>query len=157
MCKECPVYKNNWSCPPFNFNPEDIWKSYNSLKIVAFKFDFSKEILSKKFSEDEITLIFKGLKEEKNKLINVLYELEKDKDNSMALFLGHCELCDKCTKEINKPRIYPEKMRHSIESLGGDVDYLIEDLFGYKILWPKEGKIPKYLIFVGGLLYNKKS
>ena len=50
----------------------------------------------------------------------------------------------------------PVKMRYAIEGLGADVDRTIEDLFGYKILYAKDGKLPEYLIFVGGLLYDKK-
>ncbi|WP_238525163.1 DUF2284 domain-containing protein [Methanobrevibacter smithii] len=40
MCKECDQYDNNWGCPPFDFDPDEIWNSYNKLKIIAFKFDF---------------------------------------------------------------------------------------------------------------------
>ena len=47
-------------------------------------------------------------------------------------------------------------MRYSIESLGGDVDKTVEDIFGFKIQYAKDGKLPEYLIFVGGLLYDKK-
>ena len=47
-------------------------------------------------------------------------------------------------------------MRYSIESLGGEVDRAIEEIFGYEILYAHDGKLPKYLIFVGGLLYDKK-
>ena len=47
-------------------------------------------------------------------------------------------------------------MRYAIEGLGADVDKTIEDLFGYKILYAHDGKLPEYLIFVGGLLYDKK-
>ncbi|MCQ2972964.1 MAG: hypothetical protein MJ209_06860 [archaeon] len=47
-------------------------------------------------------------------------------------------------------------MRYSIESLGGDVVNLVEDIFDIKTLWAENGKLPKYLVFVGGLLYDKK-
>ena len=26
-CKECSDYATNWSCPPYDFDPNDIWKS----------------------------------------------------------------------------------------------------------------------------------
>jgi hypothetical protein len=50
----------------------------------------------------------------------------------------------------------PFKMRYSLESLGAYVDRTVEDLFGYEIKYAGEGKLPEYLIFVGGLLYDKK-
>ena len=40
ICKECDQYGNNWGCPPFDFDPNEIWNSFNKLKIIAFKFDF---------------------------------------------------------------------------------------------------------------------
>ena len=33
----------NWNYPPFDFNPDDVWNSYNKLKIIAFKMDFDEE------------------------------------------------------------------------------------------------------------------
>lgn len=153
LCEECPVYNNNWSCPSFDFNPEDIWKSYKFIKIIAFKFDFSKEILNKKHTEEEIDDILNEFRQEKEGLTNIIYDLEKKHENSLALFFGNCEICDVCTRVKNQPCVHPEKMRYSIESLGGNVDDTIEDIFKYKILWPKDGKLPEYLFLVGGLLY----
>jgi hypothetical protein len=62
----------------------------------------------------------------------------------------------RCTREFGAPCKMPFKMRYSIESLGGEVDRAVEDLFGYKILYAHDGKLPEYLIFAGGLLYDKK-
>ena len=47
-------------------------------------------------------------------------------------------------------------MRYSIESLGGNVDQIIEDVFGFKILYAQNNHLPEYMIFVGGILYDKK-
>lgn len=47
-------------------------------------------------------------------------------------------------------------MRYSLESLGAYTDKTVEDYFGYEIKYAKDGKLPEYLIFVGGLLYDKK-
>lgn len=47
-------------------------------------------------------------------------------------------------------------MRYSLESLGAYTDRVIEDLFGFEIKYAENGKLPEYLIFVGGLLYDKK-
>ena len=30
----------NWNYPPFDFDVDDVWKSYSKLKIIAFKIDF---------------------------------------------------------------------------------------------------------------------
>ena len=39
----------NWSYPPFDFDVDELWHSFNKLKIIAFKIDFSKEIPSNIF------------------------------------------------------------------------------------------------------------
>ena len=90
----------------------------------------------------------------KVKLMNDIYALEND--DSVALFLGRCSLCMKCTREFGMPCKMPFKLRYSIESLGGDVDRTINDLFGFEILYASDNKLPEYLIFVGGLLYDKR-
>ncbi|MBR2557327.1 MAG: DUF2284 domain-containing protein [Methanobrevibacter sp.] len=144
----------NWNYPPFDFDVDDVWKSYNKLKIIAFKIDFSAEELAHTFEDKELEFILKRFERMKVKFMNEIYALEDE--NSLALFLGKCNLCMRCTREFNMPCKMPFKMRYSIESLGGLVDKTIEDLFGYKIQYAKDGKLPEYLIFVGGLLYDKK-
>ena len=144
----------NWNYPPFDFNPDDVWNSYNKLKIIAFKIDFSEEELAHTFEEKELEFILKRFERMKVKLMNEIYMLEGE--DSLGLFFGKCNLCMRCTREFDMPCKMPFKMRYSLESLGAYVDKTIEDLFGYKIQYAKDGKLPEYLIFVGGLLYDKK-
>ena len=144
----------NWNYPPFDFDVDEIWNAYNKLKIIAFKIDFSSEELDKTFSDSELQILLKRFERIKVKLMNDIYALENE--DSQALFLGKCSLCMRCTREVNMPCKMPFKMRYPIEALGGDVDRTVEDIFGYKIKYAKDGKLPEYLIFVGGLLYDKK-
>ena len=62
----------------------------------------------------------------------------------------------RCTREVGIPCKMPFKMRYSLEALGADVDRTVEDLFGYKILYAHKGQLPEYLMFVGGVLFDKK-
>ena len=144
----------NWNYPPFDFDVDDIWNSYNKLKIIAFKIDFSEEELAHTFEDKELEFILKRFERMKVKLMNEIYALENE--DSLGLFLGKCNLCMRCTREFGMPCKMPFKMRYPIEALGGDVDKSIEDIFGFKIQYAKDGKLPEYLIFVGGLLYDKK-
>lgn len=82
-CKECPDYETNWSCPPSDFDPNDIWNSYNKLKVVAFKYNFSQELLDETFSEAELDMFLKRLSRTKVKLLNIIYRMEDE--NSMGL------------------------------------------------------------------------
>lgn len=154
LCKDCENYGKNWNCPPFDFHVMDIWNSFNKLKIIAFKLDFSDEELNMEYSDKELEFILKRLERMKVRLMNDIYALEDE--NSLGLFLGNCNLCMKCTREFGMPCKMPFKMRYSIESLGGNVDQLIEDVFGFKILYAKDNRLPEYLIFVGGVLFDKK-
>ena len=37
MCKACENYGSKWSCPSFDFNPEDYWKKYDSFKVYGVR------------------------------------------------------------------------------------------------------------------------
>jgi predicted metal-binding protein len=152
--EEQEMLEYNWSYPPFDFDPDEIWHSYNKLKIIAFKIDFSDEELNHTFSDEELQYVLKRFERMKIKLMNEIYILENE--DSLGLFLGKCNLCMKCTRDFNLACKMPFKMRYSIEALGGDVDKTVEDLFECKILYAQNGKLPEYLLFVGGLLYDKK-
>ena len=154
LCKDCEDYGKNWSCPPFDFEVMDVWNSFEKFKIIAFKMDFDEEELSTEFSDKELDFILKRLERMKVKLMNEIYALEDE--NSYALFLGKCNLCMKCTREFGMPCKMPFKMRYSVESLGGNVDQCIEDIFGFEVQYAQNNRLPQYLIFVGGLLYEKK-
>lgn len=156
LCEECDEYGKNWSCPPFDFDPDEIWKSFNRLKVIAFKYNFNEEVLDQTFSEEELEIFFKRLARTKLKLMNIIYGLEAENPGSLGLYLGTCNLCASCTKMFGMRCKMPFKMRYSIESLGGNVDQLVEDIFGEKILYAKDGKLPDYIIYVGGLLYDRK-
>ena len=144
----------NWNYPPFDFDVDDVWNSYNKLKVIAFKIDFSAEELEHTFSDDELNFVLKRFERLKVKLMNDIYAQESE--DALGLYLGKCNMCMRCTREFGAPCKMPFKMRYSIESLGGEVDRAIEDIFGYEILYAHDGKLPEYLIFVGGLLYDKK-
>ena len=155
LCKDCEDYGKNWSCPPFEFEVMDVWNSYEKLKIIAFKIDFDEEELSREYDDRELDFILKRVERMKIKLMNEIYMLEDE--NSYGLFLGKCNLCMKCTREFGMQCKMPFKMRYSIESLGGNVDQCIEDIFDFKILYAENNHLPEYIIFVGGLLYEKNN
>ena len=154
LCHDCEHYGANWSCPPYDFDIEDYWKSFENLKLIAFKFDFNTDVLNTTYSERELDFLLKKFERFKVRLMNDIYALEDE--DSVALFIGRCNLCMRCTREFGMQCKMPFKLRYSIESLGGNVDQSVEDIFGYKILYAQENKLPEYLIFVGGLLYGKK-
>ena len=144
----------NWSYPPFDFDVDELWNSFNKLKLIAFKIEFSTEELETDFTNQELEYVLKRFERFKTRLMNDIYVLENE--DSQGLFLGKCSLCMKCTREFGMLCKMPFKMRYPLEALGADVDRTVEDIFGLKIQYAHDGKLPEYLIFVGGLLYDKK-
>ena len=145
-CKSCPNYGNVWSCPPYDFSPEDYWKEFSSLYLTARKIIFDKEV-----SQEECGDI---LLEVKGEMSRELYEMEEQFPGSVALSAGSCNLCRDmgCGRKSGLPCRYPEKMRYSIESIGGNVGLTVSKLMGIELEWIEEGKLPSYFVLVGGLL-----
>ena len=144
-CKECKNYKAIWSCPSYNFNPEDYWKEYDEFLVVARKIIFGPDV--------DVPRSFEIMQEVKDDMSRELYKLEKEYPGSISLSAGSCSMCKEgCTRAEGFPCRYPELMRYSIESLGGNVGKTVSKLMGYELEWVEEGKLPSYFVLVGGLL-----
>ncbi len=145
-CKKCDNYEKIWSCPSYDFNPEDYWKEYDELLVVARKIIFGPDV--------DIPRSYEIMLEVKEDMSRELYELEGQYPGSVSLSAGSCGLCkeDGCSRTLGQPCRYPEKMRYSIESIGGNVGKTVSKLMGYELEWVEEGKVPSYFVLVGGLL-----
>lgn len=144
-CRECDSYGRKWSCPPYDFEPEEYWKGFSRLRLMVKKF------YPESNDEEAVMEAFSGTKEE---LTANLYVMEKAIPGSRCLFAGSCRVCgeDNCSKINGEPCRFPDKCRYSVESIGGDVVGLAQDLFGLDLLWIKDGKMPEYFILMCGLL-----
>ncbi len=145
-CKKCPNFEKIWACPSYDFNPEDYWKEYDELIVVANKIIFGENV--------DLTRINEITMEVKQQMSKELYEREKECPGSVSLSAGSCDLCSEegCSRTSGQPCRYPDMMRYSIESLGGDVGRTVSKLMGYELEWVEEGKLPSYFVLVGGLL-----
>lgn len=143
FCRECASYGTIWSCPPFDFSPEAIWQAHETFLIRG------RKILTDGAVKPEIHKI---LAQEKRQLLDELLLLEKEYPGSAALSAGNCRECLSCAKIEGAPCRKPDRMRYSIEALGGDVSRTASRWLGQEIRWIKDGKLPEYLMLVGGLL-----
>lgn len=144
-CKECKNYDSVWSCPSYNFNPEDYWRQFSQLLVVARKIIFGPEV--------DIPRSYEIMLEVKEDMSKELYEMEKEFPGSVSLSAGSCSMCkDGCTRPSGQPCKHPDLMRYSIESIGGNVGKTVSKLMGYELEWVEEGKVPSYFVLVGGLL-----
>lgn len=153
-CKECHNYEKKWSCPSYDFDVIEYWKKYETIHLIAEKIIFTEEYAGKQMSEDEIRkIIEESVGEVKEKLTAELYEKEEREPGSISLSAGSCTLCkDGCTRTEGKPCRYPDKMRYSIESLGGNVGMTISKLMGIELEWVQEGRLPSYFVLVCGIM-----
>ena len=142
-CKVCPNYNNVWSCPPYDFDPMDYWNSFKRILVAGYQITFQGEHTQETMTET--------LWDVKQKLAEELYEL-KEFPGSQSLSAGTCQICKSCSKQEGAPCRFPDKMRYSIESIGGNVGKTISSLCGIEIEWIEDGKLPEHFVLVGGLL-----
>lgn len=160
-CKACPNYEKIWSCPTYDFDVMEYWKNYNTLELTAIKIIFDEAVAGKQLTQEEQEDITKNsIWEVKKQLAEELYEREKAVPGSISLSAGSCTLCkglddhseDWCTRIKGEPCRFPDKMRYSIESLGGNVGTTLSELMEIELEWIQEGRLPSYFVLVSGLL-----
>lgn len=149
-CKQCPNYGTVWSCPPYDFDAADFWTPYETFYITATKINFAPGTTLQESGEI--------MQEVKEQMSRELYELEERYPGSVSLSAGCCRLCrpDGCGRASGLSCRYPQKMRYSIESLGGNVGLTVSKLMGIELEWVTEGKLPSYFVLVGGLLKGRE-
>lgn len=163
-CKKCSNYGKKWSCPPYDFNVLEYWKKFNSIYIIGEKISFNQEERQSEYEKEE-KIMFDILDKEKQKLTEQLFILEKQYEGSVSLSAGSCSLCGSgmmdsqnctrvsCSNSTAKESCnHFDKMRYSIESLGGNVGKTCSKLFGINLEWIEENKLPTYFVLVCGLL-----
>ena len=153
-CKQCQNYGKIWACPSYDFDVEEYWRQYKTLDLLAVKIFTEESLREKEYTGKEMQEVTQQiLLPEKQKLSDELMKKEKEIPGSICLAAGSCTLCQgNCTRKENKPCRYPDKMRYSIESLGGNVGLTISKLMGIELEWITEGKMPSYFVLVSGLL-----
>lgn len=153
-CKRCKNFGKIWSCPPYDFDVMEYWRKFSKIEFVASKIIFGKEYGGQEFSKEELDEILKNsLFAEKRKLSDELLEREEEIEGSVSLCAGSCSICGEvCPRVAGGACLHPEKMRYSIESLGGNVGLTISKLMGLELEWMEENKLPHYFILVSGIL-----
>lgn len=96
-CKECPNYNAVWSCPPYDFEPEDFWNQFSELHIIARKIIF-EEGTGPKEGKRIMEEVKAGMREE-------LYDMEKFFPGSVSLSAGSCSMCkgEGCSRPLASP------------------------------------------------------
>ncbi len=152
-CSQCPNYGKVGSCPPYDFDVPGYWRNYKTLHLtVAQAFTEEEERLREYSGEALNAQIEKRFRTMRREMDSRLENQERQTPNSRMLSAGKCIQCADCACAHGLPCRFPEKIRYSVESLGGDVCALLRDLFQVEILWAANGHLPEYFVLVGGLL-----
>lgn len=154
-CKQCHNYDRTWSCPSFDFDPVDYLKEYRTLRVIGWKINIPEEYRLRVYSNKEQNLMMENLLAgPKKDLDRDMLALERENPGSRALSGGSCLYCrpSDCAKVEGKPCRFPEKMRYSIEALGGNVGLTVTRYLGQKLEWIEKGRLPRYFMLVAGLL-----
>lgn len=148
-CKACPRFSKSWSCPSFDFDVVEFWNAFKGIYIVARKVYIDEDVRNRK-DLDLLSLSDEIYTKIKNDLTLDLLKFKKE--GYTVLSGGHCNFCDRCKRLDNLPCNKKELLTYSIESLGGDVTRIINELLYEKVQWASEGRLPAYYITCGGLL-----
>ena len=177
-CKACGNYGTKWSCPPYDFDVKAYWRQFKRIFVIGVKISFDEDMRQRTYEKKELDEIMSSvLGSEKAKLSEKLYELEEAYPGSVSLSAGSCGMCGgemvrnhgECTRvasgEVCQPiegvtesalarkycRHY-DKMRYSIESIGGNVGKTCSKLLGLELEWAEENKLPGHFVLVSALL-----
>ena len=151
-CEACRHFGKNWSCPPYDFNPEDYWSQYEYIYVFGAKIIFDSTITNSEIGKLKAELyLMREFHKTKKVLTEKMIKLEKRYPGSISLSAGNCSICQSCTRLIEKNCVYPDKLRYSIESLGGNVVKTADELLGLELIWSNR-ELPEYLVLVSGFL-----
>lgn len=155
LCKECPEYGNNWSCPPEVPDAASFVGNYRYAQVIGLKVIYEEwvrreAVLSPKREEQ---LRGQTYGEAKKKLLYALLALEKEVPGSLTIMVGKCELCQRCARLDGEKCRHPERMRYSYSGLGFDLGRVAEEILGMPLLW-QSGGLPEYNVAVAAFLHD---
>ena len=154
-CRRCTNYGKVWSCPEHSFDPEAYFRAYDAILIVGHKIILPEELTARIIPKEKQETFLKDLlTEPKKNLDRDMLALEADHPGSRALSGGSCLYCQpaSCARIKGEPCRFPDKMRYSIEALGGNVGLTVTRYLGQKLEWMEDNHLPHHFILVGGLL-----
>lgn len=148
-CRACPNYGRSWGCPPFATDPAEAFASYRTALLVATK-------ITPDVPDLPIGEAGRLIRPERIRLERRLLELEHRTGGRAFSYVGSCLYCPEgsCTRPEGLPCRHPDKVRPSLEACGFDISRTAEELFGIRLLWGSEGRLPTYLTLVCGLFHN---
>ena len=151
-CLECPGYGTSWGCPPFDFDPASLTDGFKSVTVMGTMIEFDEPTRSACSTAQESARVGReAMSQVWQSLLPRLYEMERETTGS-RVFTFRCVLCPEgCTRPQGMPCRHPERLRHSLESVGFDIEAMTRDLLGIELEWSTNGSLAKHITLVTAL------
>ena len=148
-CEKNMGYEQIWSCPLYDFNPEDCGRDYKYFYFIGAKITLDQEGINK--SQKTGDYLSQICLEEKYILLKKVQALEKKYPGSFGLMAGDCYMCTQCNKQTQKGCRYSEEIRFFLESIGIVVGKTTGDYLGIKLQLMKQKHMGSFTL-INGLL-----
>lgn len=147
-CEQCRNFRNRWGCPPFDFDSAKLFSRYENITVIATRITPQEEALPLDCCEEFLV-------PEKVRMEDWLLMRERETGGLACGLAGRCRYCqgEPCTRPEGKPCRHPDKVRPSLESHGFDITKTLDELFGIRLQWGRDGQMPPYLMLVAALLF----
>lgn len=152
FCKECKNYHTRWSCPPLSMDVSQFLQHFGHMYVIGVKVIYDADTIRRTNTAEKMKEVtVQSLREVKRKLAEALLAVERSVPGSVSLASGGCNICPRCARYDGLPCRYPERMRHSLESLGFDLTAITADFLQIELKWSKES-LPEYYTLIHALL-----
>ena len=158
FCEQCRNFGKTYACPPFDFDVDSYIKNFEDVFVVGTKIVFDAETKHLSTTVEKRDVITKSVTLETIKHISVVHDSMLEMfPQTISFLVGECYLChpNPCKRLFNEPCAFPEKVRHSIESVGFDVGKTAKELLGIELQWSRDYRLPDYLTIVTALFTNE--
>lgn len=149
MCRECPNFGKSWVCPPLEFDSTGVLGQYGKVHLMVTK-------IIPEDRNQSIDISGGFMREERIRLERELLEKEALYGGRAFAYSGMCIYCkdSDCERKYGRPCCHPDKVRPSLEAFGFDLERTLLEIFGFRMLWSRDGKLPEYLVLISGIFYN---
>ena len=74
MCAQCPHYGQCWTCPPYDFDPMEIWEKVETAELLAAFDKYEAELRRMDGLEADVAVAEKALAEITKKYLDMIQE-----------------------------------------------------------------------------------
>lgn len=143
LCRTCPEYEKNWSCPTGVPEASSYFAQYEMLTMIGVQvfYDDAMRAQTDAIAIERLQRESYGVV--KKALFETMLGLERAVPHSVTIAAGRCEQCARCARLDGNACVKPERRRYSFSAFGFDLTAMAHELLGIDLLWSKDG-LPEY-------------